>query len=126
MIDALFNQAGYAAAKQVLSAAALRHEAIARNLANIETPNYKRVDLAPSFEATLSQAIKAKDAAAINNAKPALTMDAKAMAGENGNSVDLEKELMQLNQNTLTYSLGTQLITGRILKMRMAITGRPL
>jgi len=43
MIDGLFNQTNYVAAKKMLDATALRHEAIASNLANLETPRYKRV-----------------------------------------------------------------------------------
>ena len=39
MIDALFSQSNYLAAKKMLDASVLRHEAIASNLANLETPN---------------------------------------------------------------------------------------
>jgi flagellar basal-body rod protein FlgB len=42
MIEALFNQTGYLAAKKTLDAVALRQEAIANNIANLETPGYKR------------------------------------------------------------------------------------
>ena len=51
MIDALFNQPTYVAAKKMLDVTVLRQEAIASNLSNLETPNYKRLDVAPSFEA---------------------------------------------------------------------------
>jgi flagellar basal-body rod protein FlgB len=46
MIEALFNQPDYLAAKKTLDAVALRHEAIASNIANVETPGYRRIDLA--------------------------------------------------------------------------------
>jgi flagellar basal-body rod protein FlgB len=45
MISALFSQPNYVGAKKMLDATVLRHEAIASNLANIETPNYKRMDV---------------------------------------------------------------------------------
>jgi len=32
--------------------------------------------------------------------------------------------LMQLNQNTLAHALETHLVTGTLLKMRLAITGK--
>jgi flagellar basal body rod protein FlgB len=41
-----------------------------------------------------------------------------------GNTVQLETELMSLQQNTLTHAVGTQLLTGALLKLRLAITGR--
>jgi len=47
MINALFNQPSYIATKVSLDVTALRHEAIASNMANIETPGYKRIDVAP-------------------------------------------------------------------------------
>ena len=70
MIDALFNQPTYVAAKKMLDVTVLRQEAIASNLANLETPNYKRLDVAPSFEAQLSQAVASGDADA-NRQPPA-------------------------------------------------------
>ena len=57
MIDALFGDSNYVAAKKMLDVNVLRHEAIASNIANVETPNYKRLDVAPSFESQLSQAV---------------------------------------------------------------------
>ena len=63
MIDALFNQPTYQAARAALDVTAMRHEAISSNLANLETPNYKRLDVSPAFEAELQQAIASGDTA---------------------------------------------------------------
>ena len=124
MIDALFAQTNYLATKNMLDATALRHEAIASNLANLETPNYKRLDLAPSFNSALQQAMISKDAARLNGLRPTLAVDTTAAAANlDGNTVQLESELMQLNQNTLNHTLETQLMTGAFMKLRLAITG---
>jgi flagellar basal-body rod protein FlgB len=126
MIEALFNQPGYTATKKMMDATALRHEAIASNIANIETPNYKRIDIAPSFQAELKAAMGSKDAVKISSLSPGLAEDANAVAANrDGNTVQLETELMKLNQNTLAHTLETQLVTGTLLKLRLAITGRP-
>ena len=45
-------------------------------------------------------------------------------ANRDGNTVELENELMELNQNTLSHALETHLVTGTLLKMRLAITGK--
>ena len=45
-------------------------------------------------------------------------------ARKDGNTVELESELLKLNQNFLEHQLETQLVTGALLKMRLAITGR--
>jgi flagellar basal-body rod protein FlgB len=47
MINALFSQPNYLASKKMLDATVLRQEAITSNIANLETPNYKRLDIAP-------------------------------------------------------------------------------
>src|SRR5690349_13015316 len=125
MIGALFAQPNYLAAKKLLDATALRHEAIASNLANIETPNYHRVDVAPSFAAELNQAVAAQDPARLAALRPSVAVDSSAVSTRrDGNTVQLEKELANLNQNTLAYTVETQLVTGSLARMRLAITGR--
>lgn len=126
MIDALFNQTNYVAVKKMLDATALQHEAIASNLANLNTPHYQRVDVNPSFASDLHQAMGAQDPAQIANLRPALAVDARALASNrDGNTVQLETELLNLNQNTMAHTLETQLVTGQLLRLRLAITGRP-
>jgi flagellar basal-body rod protein FlgB len=127
MIEALFNQVNYVAAKKMLDATTLRHEAIASNLANIETPGYRRVDMPQSFAAELQQAVASKDPQQITSIEPRLEVDTSALAANrDGNTVQLETELTNLQQNTLEHSLETQLITSSLLKLRFAITGRPV
>jgi len=126
MIEGLFNQTNYVATKKMLDATALRHEAIASNLANLETPRYKRVDVASSFASELQQAVAAKDAGRIADVQPQLATDPSAMpVRKDGNTVQLETELLKLNQNFLEHQLETQLVSGALLKLRLAITGRP-
>ena len=124
MIEALFNQPNYLTAKKTLDAVALRSEAIANNLNNLETPGYKRVDLAPNFEQELARAASANDSEQISSLKPTLAVDASSVpSSKDGNSVHLEAELMKMNQNAMTHALETQLISGTLAKMRLAITG---
>jgi flagellar basal-body rod protein FlgB len=125
MIDGMFNQTGYAATKRMLDATALRQEAIASNLANLETPGYKRLDVAPTFQSELQQAVRSNDPQRLNSLRPAMVVDAKAVsANRDGNTVQLETELANLAQNTMDHQLETQLLTGTLLKLRLAITGR--
>jgi flagellar basal-body rod protein FlgB len=125
MIDALFGNANYVAAKKMLDVNVLRHDAIASNLANIETPNYKRLDVSASFESQLQQAVASGDPAKIDAMKPALTVDYSANSGRSdGNTVTLEDELLRLNQNVVEHALGTQLVSGSLSNLRMAITGK--
>jgi flagellar basal-body rod protein FlgB len=125
MIEALFNQPNYLAANKALDAVVLREGAIANNIANLETPGYKRVDLAPSFETELSRATAARDPQQISALNPTLAVDTSAAASSmDGNTVHLENELMQMNQNAMTHAFETQLISGTLSRLQMAITGK--
>ena len=124
MIDALFNQPDYLAAKKQLDAIALRQDAIASNIANLETPGYKRLDVAPAFNSELERACAARDSQQITALKPQLAVDPNAVAvSPDGNTVNLESELLEMNKNSLANTLETQLITTDFYRLRMAITG---
>lgn len=125
MIEALFNQPNYLAAKKTLDAVALRQQAIASNIANLETPGYKRVDLSPTFRTELDRACASGNSQDIASLKPTLSEDPTAVPnGRDGNSVSLENEMMQLSQNSLAHSLETQMLSGMLMRLKMAITGK--
>ena len=125
MVEALFSEPNYLASKKALDAIALRQEAIASNLANLETPDYKRLDLAPTFQTELEHACAAGDAQRISALNPTLTPDTAAEpVGRDGNTVSLEQEMALLNQNAMVHALETQLVSGSLAKLRMAITAK--
>lgn len=126
MIDALFNESGYLAAKKSLDAIALRQEAIASNLANLETPGYRRIDLAPSFQAELERACSSGDTQQLATLKPTLAVDASAVPNsQDGNSVNFENEMLQMNQNVTAHALETQLVSHQLMRLKLAISGKP-
>jgi flagellar basal-body rod protein FlgB len=125
MINAIFNQPSYQAARAMMDVTAKRHEAIASNLSNIEVPNYKRIDVSPQFESALKQAVETGDTQQIQSLRPTLEIDRNATTtNRDGNSVVLEDELLAMNQNTLAHQFETQAVSASLLKLRMAITGR--
>jgi flagellar basal-body rod protein FlgB len=125
MIDALFNQPDYLAAKKQLDAIALRQDAIASNIANLETPGYKRLDVAPAFNSELERACAARDPGQIAALNPQIAVDPNAAAvSPDGNTVNLESEMLEMNKNSLAGTLQTQLITTDFYRLRMAITGK--
>ena len=125
MIDALFNDPGYLGAKRMLDATVARHDAIASNIANAETPHYKRLDLAPSFSQELQNAIASRDAARLGSIQARIGADPQAQAANrDGNTVNLEHEMVELSQNTLTNAVETQIVAASLAKLRMAITGK--
>ncbi len=109
----------------MLDATVLRQEAIASNLANVETPHYKRVDVSPTFASELSQAISSGSPVAVSDLKPTIVVDENAVAqSRDGNSVQLQKEMMYLQKNMVAHHLQTQMLTGTFNKLRAAIRMR--
>ena len=61
LLDNIYSQQNYLISKKLLDATHLRHEALANNLANVETPGFKRRDLPKSFSVELRRAVDRKD-----------------------------------------------------------------
>lgn len=110
--------------KLAADAALLRHEVIANNIANVNTPGYqaKRV----SFEHHLNQFISPDGQ--INGAELSSQADSlKAMlqGGDavttTGEQVELDKEMIQLTQNVLRYHALLDVISKRGSIVTMAI-----
>lgn len=125
MVEALFNQSSYLAAKKTLDTVALRQEAIASNIANLETPGYKRMDVDASFQAELQKACASGDANQLASLTPTLAVDSTAMANsKDGNTVNLEHEMTELDQNTVLHNVETQMVTYTLARLKLAIAGK--
>jgi flagellar basal-body rod protein FlgB len=125
MIEPLFASNNYQVACKLLDAATLRHEAIAANVANAETPGYHRMDLSPSFATELRASIARGDLAqTAANLQPALEEDPHARSVRpDGNSVDIESELLEMNKNAAEHEYLSQVVTFNLKQLKMAITG---
>lgn len=128
MIEPVANNANYQLARKLLDASVLRHEAIASNIANVETPGYRRVDLAPDFQSALRAQFAggvAPAAGAISAVQPALAQDASVRSVRaDGNSVELENELFALSRNRVEHDYLSDLVSNNIKHLRVAISGR--
>ncbi|MDA1272991.1 MAG: flagellar basal body rod protein FlgB [Verrucomicrobia bacterium] len=125
MIEGLYSSSSYQGLQKMLDATVMRHEAIASNLANLETPNYKRIDVDTRFDAELSRAIGNGNSKDIARLEPRMVVDRTAIAANrDGNTVQLEKEMLSLQQNSMAHRMQTQFITGRLMKLKSAIQGK--
>lgn len=126
MIDPIFQADNYQLARKLLDAAVLRQEAIASNIANAETPGYHRLDVAPDFEAQLKSSLAAGEMGTSGDRlKPRLVEDLTARSlRPDGNTVEIERELLAMNKNAVQHEYLTELISNNLRQLRMAITGR--
>jgi flagellar basal-body rod protein FlgB len=84
------------ALERAMSGAALQQEALASNLANVNTPGYRREDV--DFHDTLRAAMVAGDPTA---AAFQVTQDPSAPVSADGNSVDPDVENARMARNGL-------------------------
>lgn len=91
-----------------------RNEVIANNIANVNTPNYKRKDV--SFEKELQTALKASKYKSLDNkvselsnklsrVEPRVYVDSAEYAYRlDGNNVDIDTENVELASNQIKYN----------------------
>jgi flagellar basal-body rod protein FlgB len=94
-----------------LEGARLRHQAILQNIANVETPGYKRKIV--YFEEDLREALNRQGRTcrgtsgnrldAIANVRPRMDIDDESVIRADGNTVDIDAESAELAENTLRY-----------------------
>ncbi len=105
---------------RVLDGAATRHRVIAHNVANVNTPDYKRLDV--RFEEELTKVLAAHGD--VSHVKPTIVEDPTNPARVDGNTVDIDQEMAQLTKNSLLYQAASTIIASRMATLRSAITGR--
>lgn len=130
MIESLAKSTNYQLAGKLLDASVLRHRAIASNVANSETPGFKRLDIAPDFATSLRAQIARGDGSSGVNLRaiePTLREDpATRSVRADGNNVEIETELMAMSRNQVDYEFLSEMVSRHIKGIRMAITGRVL
>jgi flagellar basal-body rod protein FlgB len=125
MIEQLFSSSNYQATKQLLDVATRRHEALATNLANVETPGYKRVDFPKDFAHELASRIRSGDARSVEIPKVVADLTT-ASQRRDGNNVEVEKEMMAMSKNAAEFDMLADFVSGSLKQLRLAITGRTL
>ncbi len=115
----------------------LRQDVIANNIANADTPNFKRSVV--NFETQLRDALEgpgeSRFEAALTNEKhipfrqptsyrdvrPTRFLDSQTTAKNNGNNVDIEQESMNLLNNELMYTLLTNSIGSQLSRVNLVL-----
>jgi len=125
ILDNLYSQENYLISKKLLDATHLRHETLANNLANVETPGFKRRDLPKAFSVELRRAVDKNDISSIKSMHPRSEVDRNALPVRlDGNTVQVEEELLAMNRNALNYEYLSGAVSGSIKELNMAIKGR--
>ena len=115
----------------------LRRSVIADNIANADTPNFKRSVI--NFESELKRAIDSEKQtglqAAVTDQRhiafkktydyrdvgPRRVLDYLSTVDNNGNNVDLEEESMLLLQNQLNYDLMSRIVSNQFTQLNLVL-----
>ena len=106
------------ALERTVQGAAMRNEALAANLANANTPGYRRVDV--DFHSTLAQAMGDGDEA-MRRASFSPQADASVTTRADGSTVDVDAESAKLAANGLEHQTAVTLSSARLSILRTAM-----
>lgn len=107
---------------KLLDVADLRHRVLANNVANVNTPEYRQLDV--SFEDAFAQALNRGSIQQATRLNPLLVEGLGGATRVDGNNVDIDMEMSRLTKNTLLYRTFAQLLATELSTMRTAISGR--
>jgi flagellar basal-body rod protein FlgB len=125
MSDGMFTDSNYLLARKMLDYAAVRHEALSSNLANVEVPGYKRIDVSSDFQTQLEKAVDSKSATDIAALAPKIEKDRTATSTRtDGNNVEMDKEMMEMNRNSVEYEYSVRYLNYNYQLMRTAISSQ--
>lgn len=100
----------------------LRQKTIASNIANLETPGYRRLDV--RFEQMLAKALDSSDGIGAGELEPELYQPKDTPVKSNGNDVNMEAEIGELVKNSLRHTAYIRLLQKKFSQIEAAISTR--
>lgn len=133
----LLNGVGFNRLEAALAAASLRQQVIANNVANVDTPYFKRSEV--SFETLLQQQLN-DDQPQLKGIRtdsrhfvigassaipdPTISVDRSTAMNNNMNNVDIDREMSLAAENKLRYDAYIEQVNYQIKMKRVATEGR--
>ena len=116
--------------EKALDGSTLRHNAISNNIANANTPGYKKNEV--NFQHVLENILEPQQAMKTTRKKhlPTANEEIKPLIRENrettlrndGNNVDIDMELSVLAENNLYFNSLAQLLSSQLALLRQSIS----
>ncbi|HOB08028.1 MAG: flagellar basal body rod protein FlgB [Limnochordia bacterium] len=113
---------------QGLDAASLRHKILSNNLANVNTPGFRRsdVDFSDLFEQSASMPIRTTHPQHVASSRRQgsgirIVQDKATSIRNDGNNVDADREMILLLENQLHYQAMADVITRNLGVLRLVI-----
>jgi flagellar basal-body rod protein FlgB len=138
MVGSLFSSTTIPVLEKVVAFTEARHNVLAGNIANIDTPGYRAQDLSPvKFQNQLKEAIETRreeaaqpatsrgePIAGLDNDEPlaALHDAMKSLLFHDDSDNDLERQVTELTKNQLQYNLAVTIMTNQFRLLQAAIS----
>lgn len=118
-----------------LDASSLRQKVLSDNIANVDTPNFKRSDV--DFQQILGEALGEPGTnlplnvtstqhiqGVLGSGQTGVVKDETTTFRNDGNNVDIDREMANVAENSLYYNSVTQTVSNQLGLLRMAIDGK--
>lgn len=136
MVSKLFETDVYVALKKAIDAASLKHRVTANNIANVDTPAFKKADVA--FEEELKMALERADRLTmktthpkhiqspfppdLHSVQPKVVVSTDTTMRNDLNNVDIDVEMAKMTDNNIMYNTLAQLIADKIRGLKNIIS----
>jgi len=106
-----------------MAGASLRQRALSNNLANINTPGFKRYDV--DFHGVLSRTLeRSSSAEAVDAVQFSLERETNTSVRVDGSNVEVEREMAALAENSLEYQALVSVSKARLQMLQRVIGNR--
>lgn len=103
-----------------LRAEGLRQRTIANNVANLETPGYRRVGV--KFQELLAKAMDSSGAVDLSKVEAQVYQPQNTTVKSNGNDVSLDVEIGEMVKNTLRHKTYIRLLQKKYQQIELAMS----
>lgn len=104
----------------MIRAATLRHQVLSQNIANIDTPGYRPVDISFNEELRMASEGAVPPARVVT---ATMTAETPGSQRYDGNAVDIDRQMAKMAQNALWHNALIQIMNSRMNFLRTAIKG---
>ncbi len=102
-----------------IKAESLRQKTIANNVANLQTPGYRRVDV--KFKELLAKALESSGDVDLDEIEALIYQPKETAVKSNGNDVSLEVEVGEMVKNSLRHKAYVRVLQKKYRQLELAI-----
>ncbi|HOX27682.1 MAG TPA: flagellar basal body rod protein FlgB [bacterium] len=139
MLEQFYGDISYVAVRKGLDTSTVRQKVYANNIANVDTPHYKRseVNFEDAFKMAIAKApkrlsgfrtdyghIPINPPTDINSVKPTIWRENDTYTRADDNNVDMDVEMAEVAKNEVMFNALVEVLSKKMAGLKNAITGK--